>query len=138
MFDFEITETSFADQGAIQTQLLRLQRHGARFSLDDFGTGVSNLTRLMELPVHVVKLDVGVVHSYFKGEFSMLPDMVHMIRNANLKTVLEGVETQEMKESLEQMGCDYEQGYYFSRPLPPQEFMEYLRSETEAVADDRG
>ena len=128
LFDFEVTETLFEDNAAIQRQVLKLREQGAAFSLDDFGTGVSNLTRLMDLPVHVVKLDVGVVQSYFEGRLAILPDLVGLIHKAKMKTVLEGVETRKMMDGVEEMGCDYVQGYFFSKPLPPEEFVAYLRS----------
>lgn len=128
LFDFEVTETLFEDNAAIQRQVLELREHGAVFSLDDFGTGVSNLTRLIDLPVHVIKLDVGVVHSYFEGRLTILPDLVGLIHKAKMKIVLEGVETRQMMDGVEAMGCDYVQGYFFSRPLPPEEFITYLRN----------
>ena len=131
LFDFEVTESSFGDPKSISRQLVQLRKHGAKFSLDDFGTGVSNLTRLMELPIHVVKLDVDVVQSYFTGKSSVLPDLVRMFKNAHMKTVLEGVETREMKEALEEMGCDFGQGYYFSRPLPTADFVAYMNSQSQ-------
>ena len=129
MIDFEITETSIEDFLLIQKQMLRLQKRGAEFSLDDFGTGTSNLTRLMSLPIHVVKLDMNVVNAYFNGESGILPDLVRMFQNANMKIVVEGVETEQMKAELADMGCDYEQGYYFSRPVPPTEFLNYLHAQ---------
>lgn len=128
-FDFEVTETSMDDIESMLSQLEALAEFGATFSLDDFGTGVSNLTRLMELPIGVVKLDVGVVQAYFRGESSLLPDLVRMFRNAGMKTILEGVETSEMMEGAMRMGADFEQGYYFSRPLPPDQFMSYLEAQ---------
>lgn len=86
MFDFEITESSIEDHQAILDQMVRLQKKGAELSLDDFGTGTSNLTRLMQLPIHVVKLDMTVVHSYFSGESTILPDLIRMFRNSRMKT----------------------------------------------------
>ena len=127
LIDFEITETSIEDHLLIQKQMLRLQEKGATFSLDDFGTDTSNLIRLLNLPIHIVKLDRYIVNSFFKGEAKILPDLVRMFHNANVKVVAEGVETKEMKETLAQMGCDYEQGYYYSRPVPPEDFMVYLK-----------
>ena len=127
LIDFEITETSIEDHQLIQKQMLRLQEKGATFSLDDFGTDTSNLIRLLNLPIHVVKLDMYIVNSYFNGEAKILPDLVRMFHNANVKVVAEGVETEEMKETLAQMGCDFEQGYYYSRPVPPEDFMAYLK-----------
>ena len=122
MIDFEVTETAADDAQEMQMQLIRLQQSGAELSIDDFGTGTSNLTRLMKLPIHFVKLDLSVVWAYFRGETNILPDLVRMFKNAGMHTVVEGVETLEMKQALTEMGCDYLQGYYFSRPMPPEEF----------------
>lgn len=132
MIDFEITETSIGDTKQIQRQILRLQEHGAELSLDDFGTGTSNLTRLMKLPIHVVKLDMNIVRAYFRGEAVFFPDLVRMFQSAKMKIVVEGVETAEMKDALAAMGCDYEQGYYFSHPVPPKEFLAYLAEQERA------
>ena len=131
-FDFEVTESSIGDLASIGRQLAVLSDAGSTFALDDFGTGVSNLTRLMGLPINVVKLDVDVVQSYFLGKSTLLPDLVQMFRNAGMKTVLEGVETAEMMEGANLMGADYQQGYYFSRPLPPDQFVDYLKSQMSA------
>ena len=122
MIDFEITESAADDAQEVQAQLIRLQKSGADLSIDDFGTGTSNLTRLIKLPIHVVKLDMSVARAHFSGETNILPDLVRMFKNAGLKVVVEGVETLEMKESLTEMGCDYLQGYFFSRPIPPEDF----------------
>ena len=128
MFDFEITESFIDDHQAIVNQMTRLQASGAELSLDDFGTGASNIAQLLKLPIHVVKLDMSVVHSYFKGESKLLPDLIQMFRNSNMKIVVEGVETVDMKTQLAEMGCDYEQGYFFSKPVPPSAFLAYLRA----------
>ena len=128
MFDFEITESFIDDHQAIVNQMTRLQASGAELSLDDFGTGASNIAQLLKLPIHVVKLDMSVVHSYFKGESKLLPDLIQMFRNSDMKIVVEGVETVEMKTQLAEMGCDYEQGYFFSKPVPPNAFLAYLRA----------
>jgi EAL domain-containing protein (putative c-di-GMP-specific phosphodiesterase class I) len=129
LIDFEITETAIEDNDQIHDQIVRLQNKGALISLDDFGMGTSNLTRLMQFPIHVVKLDLNVVRSFFNGESSVLPDLIRMFHNSGMKVVAEGVETEEMKDGLMQMGCEYEQGYYFSKPVPPNEFIEYLERE---------
>ena len=128
MFDFEITESFIDDHQAIVNQMTRLQASGAELSLDDFGTGASNIAQLLKLPIHVVKLDMSVVHSYFKGESKLLPDLIQMFRNSDMKIVVEGVETVDMKTQLAEMGCDYEQGYFFSKPVPPSAFLAYLRA----------
>ena len=124
--DFEITESSAEDHQLLLKQMSRLEENGAQFALDDFGTGTSNLIRLLKLPISFVKLDKFLVDSYFKGESGILPDLVRMFHNAGKMVVAEGVETETMKEELIRMGCDYEQGYYFSKPIPPEEFVAYM------------
>ncbi len=126
LIDFEITESTITDTMMLLKQMLMLQEQEATFSLDDFGTGTSNLTRLMKLPIQTVKLDMNVVHSYFTGESGVLPDLVNMFQNAKMEVVVEGVETEEMKNVLSEMGCDYLQGYYFSKPVPPPEFLDFI------------
>ena len=128
VFDFEITESAADDYETIQRQMLLLQQKGAVISLDDFGTGTSNMTRLMKLPIHVVKLDMDITQSYFRGEADFVPDLIKMFQNAKMKIVVEGIETKEMKDKLSQLKCDYLQGFYFSKALPPEEFMAYYNS----------
>lgn len=135
MIDFEITETAIDDHQAILEQIYRLKESGAELSLDDFGTGTSNLTRLMKLPIDLVKLDLTVVHAYFNGEAAILPDLIRMFRNADMKIVVEGVETEEMMRRLSELSCNYQQGYHFSRPVPPTDFLDYLnRTDTHSIS----
>ena len=126
MIDFEITETAAEDFLSIQKQIYLLQKEGAELSLDDFGTGTSNLSRMMNLPIHVVKIDMDVAQSYFNNEAPFLPDLIRMFQNANMKIVVEGVETKEMKDMLLKMECDYLQGYYFSKALPEDDFIKFM------------
>jgi EAL domain-containing protein (putative c-di-GMP-specific phosphodiesterase class I) len=127
MIDFEITETFVEDRSIMHNMMVYMQKMGAEFSLDDFGAGTSNIARLMQLPIHIVKLDINVVWAYFDGESDILPDLVRMFQNADLEIIAEGIETEEMKQSLADMGCDFEQGYYFSRPMPAEQFIEYIK-----------
>ncbi|MBQ9240069.1 MAG: EAL domain-containing protein [Duodenibacillus sp.] len=126
MISFEITESSIEDHYLIRKQMLSLQRQGANFSLDDFGTGTSNIVRLLDLPISIVKFDRNLVNSYFSGESKILPDLVGMFQRANMRIVAEGVETKEMLDALAELGCDYIQGYYFSMPVPPEKFARYM------------
>jgi EAL domain-containing protein (putative c-di-GMP-specific phosphodiesterase class I) len=136
LINFEITESSIEDQYLIRRQMLRLHQQGANFSLDDFGTGTSNIVRLLELPISIVKLDRNLVNSYFSGESKILPDLVGMFQRADMRIVAEGVETKEVLDALSELGCDYIQGYYFSRPVPPKEFVKYLdRARVELISD---
>ena len=128
MFDFEITESLIEDYEMIQMQIAGLRTMGAELSLDDFGTGSSNLTSLMNLPIHVVKIDMTFTRSFFSGKAEFLPDLIKLFQRSNMAIVVEGIETVEMKNKMAELGCDYEQGYYFSRPLPPEEFIEYMKN----------
>ncbi len=126
LFDFEITESLVEDYEMIHLQIAGLQSMGAELSLDDFGTGAANLTSLMNLPIHVVKVDMTFTQSYFAGKAAFLPDLIRLFQNSNMEIVVEGIETKEMKDIIADMGCDYEQGFYFSKPIPPEEFVKYM------------
>lgn len=117
LFDFEITETAITNESLLQFQILTFAKYGASVSLDDFGTGNSNLQRLTLLPFNVAKIDMSLVWNYFDGKDSIMEDVIHMFQTKNLKIVAEGVETKEMVDGLTALGCDYLQGYYFSKPV---------------------
>ena len=126
----EVTESALSHSNVLLSSGIdRFKAAGFTLYLDDFGSGYSSLRVLEGTRFDVVKLDVGVVQSYFKGQSTLLPDLVQMFRNAGMKTVLEGVETEEMMEGAQRMDADYQQGYYFSRPLPPGQFVDYLESQ---------
>ena len=133
MFDFEITESLIDDYDMIQMQIAGLQAMGAELSLDDFGTGASNISSLMKLPIHVVKVDMTFTSSYFAGKADFLPDLIKLFQHANMEIVVEGIETAEMKDKMAEMGCDYEQGYFFSKPLPPTDFIKYMQGNVSTV-----
>ena len=102
--------------------------YGVTFSLDDFGSGESNLNYIVEMPVSIVKFDRGMSQAYFadqKAKFVMEAAM-HMIHDLKLKIVSEGVETKEQMEIISGLGIDYIQGYYFSRPLPEDAFLQFI------------
>jgi EAL domain-containing protein (putative c-di-GMP-specific phosphodiesterase class I) len=69
-----------------------------------------------------------ITQSYFKGEAEFVPDLIKMFQNARMKIVVEGIETKEMKDKLSELRCDYLQGFYFSKALPPEEFIAYYDS----------
>ena len=125
--NLEITETATTDAGAIRENMKQLLEYGTTFSLDDYGTGFSNLINILKLPLHIVKIDKSIVWSYFNGAGDILPHVIQMFKNQHLEIVAEGVESQKMADELAHMGCDYEQGFYFSRPIPEKEFLEYVR-----------
>jgi EAL domain-containing protein (putative c-di-GMP-specific phosphodiesterase class I) len=83
----------------------------------------------MNLPIHVVKIDLTFTRSFFAGKAEFLPDLIKLFQRSNMAIVVEGIETEEMKNKMAELGCDYEQGYYFSRPLPPEDFIEYMKNQ---------
>ena len=104
--------------------------HGVSFSLDDFGTGYSNINSLMDLPLDMIKFDKSMVDSatmYDKGKI-ILGSAIAMIKKMDLKIVAEGVEEKEQIEMLSQMGVDFLQGYFFSKPIPGEDFIKYIDS----------
>ena len=122
----EITESTMEDIDVMRKQMERLGAEGVSFSLDDFGTGTSNITRLLGLPLRSVKLDMTVVWSYFRKESRILRYLLQMFVDSEFDIIVEGVENREMAEELARLGADVEQGYYFSKPLSPEDFIQYV------------
>ncbi|MCR5235649.1 MAG: EAL domain-containing protein [Lachnospiraceae bacterium] len=100
---------------------------GAEFALNGYGSGFSSLENLLKLPISMVKIDRGLVISYFEKDSMLLPDVIEMFRNQKLKIVLVGVETKDMARRLSVMGCDYLQGYFYSRTLPSRDFVALMK-----------
>jgi len=119
----EITEASMIDLTILEKQIQSLRSSGFQFALDDYGTGYSNLTRVKHYPFINIKLDMEVVWDYYRERDTLLPALVQAFKNLNLTITAEGIETREMGEALAAIGCDYLQGYYFSMPLPTDEFV---------------
>ena len=99
-------------------------------AIDDFGTGYSAFSYLKELPLDYLKIDISFVRDITKTEKNkaIVSAMVNMAHSLGLRTIAEGVETQEQLEILKEIGCDMAQGYYFSRPLPEQEAEKLLKN----------
>jgi EAL domain-containing protein (putative c-di-GMP-specific phosphodiesterase class I) len=116
----EITESAFlGDIPAAQTTLERIQRMGIQWSLDDFGTGYSSLSYLQKLPIDTLKIDrsfVGRIGHETDG-FEMIRAIVTLAHSLGMDVVAEGVETIQQAAGLDSLGCEYAQGFYFSRPV---------------------
>ena len=131
--NLEITETDSTDSVVTRENMESLLESGMSFSLDDYGTGFSNLVNVMNLPLHIVKIDKSIVWAYFKEGNTTLLHVLSLFKESNKEIVCEGVETLEMAQKLSELGCDHEQGYYFSKPIPVDEFLEYLNEFDEVV-----
>lgn len=123
MIHLEITEASIIDYSLLQKQVMSLRKEGFQFALDDYGSGYSNLTRVKHYPFINVKLDMEVVWDYFRERDTLLPTLVQAFRQMDVTITAEGIETAEMAEALAAIGCDYLQGYYYSRPIPMDDFV---------------
>lgn len=128
--NFEITETSRSKNDEfLKRNMMVLMEKGSTFSMDDFGTGYSNTNNLVSLPMEIIKIDKSILWSAMDDEeaFVILWHTVQMIKELKKKVVVEGVETEKMQNILTEMGCDYLQGYLFSKPVPGDGFIEFLR-----------
>src|SRR5215217_6826667 len=119
----DVTETVYVKVLAGNTAMLdRLRVLGVRFSIDDFGTGYSSLSYLKRLPADAIKID----QSFVKGlgedvdDTAVVRMIIELAHTLRLEIIAEGVETEEQATLLKEMGCDFAQGYHFSKPLPPE------------------
>lgn len=130
--NLEITETgSIKARNILLRNMQRLIEYGVCFSLDDFGNGESNLNYIVDMPVEIIKFDRDMTQAYFNKEKAkfVMSAARNMIQEMGLHIVSEGVETREQFEHLAKIGIDYIQGYYFSKPLPAEEFLAFVRAQ---------
>lgn len=126
---FELTETASYNNAHYFLEVMKqLRDEGFSLSLDDFGTGYSSFKMLKDMPLNSLKIDKTFVDSIAsendneKGRL-ILKDIVSMTNHLNLKCIAEGVEEEEQKNILRDWGCDYIQGYFYSKPIPADEFV---------------
>lgn len=127
--NLEITETAaIFSEDRLRQQLTKIKQMGFSFSLDDYGTGYSNLVRVLEYPIDVIKLDKSIVWSAFhdRDNFVTLKNLISMFHDVRRKIVAEGVESEEQMNALTELGCDYLQGYYYSKPVSEEEFLAFV------------
>jgi EAL domain-containing protein (putative c-di-GMP-specific phosphodiesterase class I) len=132
LIHLEVTEEAMIDPSLLENQMSVMGASGFQFSLDDFGSGFSNFTRLKSCPFKNVKFDMSIVWDYIKNQDKILPALVKTFKEMNFTVTAEGVETRETVDSLKAVGCDYLQGYYFSKPVPCEEFLEFMKQKTTA------
>ena len=137
----EITESAYtgdSDQVILMARELRSVGMGFRIEMDDFGTGYSSLGMLSNLPIDVLKLDMSFVRSAFgeKRDVRMIELIIDIARYLNVPVVAEGVETKEQYLALRELGCDLVQGYYFSKPVPPQDFDRFIQERAEQIKQE--
>ena len=125
----EVTETVLSrSKELLNDTLSKLRAYGFIVEIDDFGSGYSSLNSLKDMETDVIKIDMGFLSKtdHVGRSKMILNDIVHMIRNLHMGIVVEGVETQEQLDFVTSIGCDIIQGYYYSKPIPVNEFEQKL------------
>ena len=117
----EITEEAMIDGRFLQKQIKAMGEKGFLFVLDDYGTGYSNLSRLKKCPFINVKLDMSIVWDYCREPDDILPNMIQAFKNMGFSITAEGIEDEDMVNTMKNIGCDLLQGYYYSKPVPASE-----------------
>ena len=133
--NLEITESAVDfDPDVVDQNITRLHEMGINFALDDYGTGYSNVKRVTTLPVEIVKLDKSFVDGVDDPKmWIMVQDTVKMLKEMGRKVLVEGVEEEKVVHKFTELGadyiqgCEYLQGYYFCRPLPEKDFLEFMK-----------
>lgn len=128
----EITESAYAEnaQGLIEV-LDSMRKKGFKIEMDDFGTGYSSLGMLTEIPIDILKIDMSFVRSMEKHEKNkrMVELIIDIAKFLKVPCVAEGVETESQLLTLKKMGCDVIQGYFFSKPVAPEDFAKFIEKE---------
>ena len=128
----EITESAYAEnaQGLIEV-LESMRKKGFKIEMDDFGTGYSSLGMLTEIPIDILKIDMSFVRSMEKHEKNkrMVELIIDIAKFLRVPCVAEGVETESQLLTLKKMGCDVIQGYFFSKPVSPEDFVKFIEKE---------
>ena len=126
LLHLEITETAFTESTkelvAIVTNLREL---GFSIEVDDFGSGYSSLNMIADLPFDILKIDMGFVRNMLRGEknLNLVHTVIDIAKMMQVQVIAEGVENKEQYDYLKSFGCNYIQGYYFSKPLPKDDFL---------------
>lgn len=127
LLHMEVTESLYSENtDLIISQVKKTQDLGFMIEMDDFGAGYSSLGLLSTFPLNIIKLDISFVRNIKTNEI-VIENIIKMAHRMGLLTIAEGVETLEEYKILKSLGCDFIQGFYFSKPLPVREFETYLK-----------
>ena len=127
--NFEITETAsdyLAD--AVLRTMKDISTNGNNFSLDDYGSGYSNLGRVMSFPYRIIKLDKSLVDGLDDTRsYEIMRQTISLLKSLGAEIVVEGVEDKDKAEWFSEMGCEYIQGFYYARPMPEIDFISFVK-----------
>jgi len=135
--EFELTESALIkDERHVRGCIEQLNALGIAFSLDDFGTGYSSFALLQKLPIHTLKIDRSFISNVHcnPDDAEIVRAIINLAHNLEKAVIAEGVETEEQLDFLRAQGCDQVQGYYFSRPIPFEDFEQMLRENQQKLA----
>ena len=120
----EITESVFANnEEMVARQIKAIKQRGVKISIDDFGTGFSSLSRLQSMPCDFIKIDRSFVQNTSEGSDTIMRATMLIAREFGCKTIAEGIETLEQMHHIKHLGGDYFQGFYYSKPMPTNDFI---------------
>lgn len=125
----EITESAYVSDSQQQLSVIeQLKVLGFIIEMDDFGNGYSSLNTLSELPIDVLKIDLEFLRmrKNVVRRKQIMRFVINLANELRLQVIAEGAETEEQIALLREMGCEYAQGYYYGRPMPQEDFQEYL------------
>lgn len=133
LLEIEITERTLMEICEDKIEVLnQLIESGVNIAIDDFGTGYSSLSYLITLPVNTLKIDKSFIDNIKNDKNkAVIKSIVHLSKSLKYKIITEGVETKEQMNLLTNLGCNIIQGYYFSKPLPENEFEDLLKIQNE-------
>ncbi len=135
--NLEITESAILSQRVMMDNLNKLSNAGLDFSLDDYGTGYSNIMRMISIPLKIVKIDKSFVDEYSNQKvWVFIQNTVRMMKEMNMEIVVEGVEDIDALEAFSDLRCDFIQGYFFSRPINKDEFVKFITESNEHKTED--
>ena len=136
LINFEITESAVtAAPDRIVDRIRAMNEQGVNVWLDDFGTGYANIARIARLPLYAVKIDRSLLISSEESPKCavVFEDILRMCRRLGIRSVVEGIETQEQAEMAREREADYIQGYFYARPMPEEEFLAFLAEQNAAA-----
>ena len=127
LINLEVTETLDNDPEALAETVERLKAAGFKTEIDDFGAGYASYYELSSIEYDILKIDKSIIDtiSEQRGEL-LIKELLSLSKQLNMKVIAEGVESKDQADFLKENGCDAIQGYYYSKPLPQNEFEEYL------------
>ncbi len=130
LLDIEITEGVFIQNLDDTLKILNaFKEKEIKISIDDFGTGYSSLSYIKNIPADFIKIDISFTRGMMKSskDLAIVNTVVVLASKLGMKTIAEGVETDEQLKILKSLGCDIVQGYLFSKPVPDDEILHFLK-----------